>query len=127
MPNLKCVFFLSLAARWVLTAAAFLKNPVCKSSGYKEYAAQVCLRSMFITYDHPYFTSGLHWFVLQLLSQCLPLIPGMQPKLFCHSEQLSKRIMSCTDSPNRLIYFQQQEYTFRLLNKKKVSKFFVAK
>ena len=59
--------FLSLAARWVLTAAAFLKNPVCKSSGYKEYAAQVCLRSMFITYDHPYFTSGLHWFVLQLL------------------------------------------------------------
>lgn len=42
------------------------------------------------------------------------------PKLFSRSEQLSKRVMSSTDSPNRLVYFQRQEYTFRLLNKKKV-------
>jgi len=42
------------------------------------------------------------------------------PKLFSHSDQLSKRVMSSTDNPNRLIYFQQQEYTIRLLNKKKI-------
>jgi len=44
------------------------------------------------------------------------------PKLFFHSEQISKRIMSSTDHPNRIIYYQEQEYTFRLLIRKKVIK-----
>ncbi|KIM48867.1 hypothetical protein M413DRAFT_60519 [Hebeloma cylindrosporum] len=34
-----------------------------------------------------------------------------QPKLFIKSENISRRVMSSTDSPNRLIYFQSQEYT----------------
>ncbi|KAG7092250.1 hypothetical protein E1B28_008615 [Marasmius oreades] len=42
------------------------------------------------------------------------------PKLFSKSETLSTRIMSSTNSPNRLIYSQKQEYTFRYLGNKKV-------
>ncbi|KAF8162977.1 hypothetical protein B0H34DRAFT_302165 [Crassisporium funariophilum] len=42
------------------------------------------------------------------------------PKLFSHSKQISKRVMSSTHSPSRLIYYQTQEYTSRLLNKKKI-------
>ncbi|KAF9533405.1 hypothetical protein CPB83DRAFT_757514 [Crepidotus variabilis] len=42
------------------------------------------------------------------------------PKLCNHSEQVSKRVMSSTDAPNRLIYTQTQEYTFRYLKRKKV-------
>ncbi|KAF9562175.1 hypothetical protein CPC08DRAFT_688059 [Agrocybe pediades] len=41
-------------------------------------------------------------------------------KFFSSSEQLSKRVMSSTDSPNRFIYQQTMEYTTRLFNKKKV-------
>jgi len=65
------------------------------------------------------------WFAIVCTSVILSwilLIPILQPKLFSRSEQLSKRIMSSTDSPNQLIYFQRQEYTFRLFNKKKVSR-----
>jgi len=42
------------------------------------------------------------------------------PKFFSHSEQISKRVMSSTDSPNRLIYFQAQEYTLKFLKRKKI-------
>ncbi|CAA7267652.1 unnamed protein product [Cyclocybe aegerita] len=42
------------------------------------------------------------------------------PKLFSKSEQISKRVMSSTDNPNRLIYSQTQEYTTKFLKKKKV-------
>ncbi|KAF9264885.1 hypothetical protein L218DRAFT_862445 [Marasmius fiardii PR-910] len=38
-----------------------------------------------------------------------------QPKLFSKSETLSTRIMSSTNAPNRLVYSQKQEYTFRYL------------
>ncbi|KAF8803539.1 hypothetical protein BYT27DRAFT_7109739 [Phlegmacium glaucopus] len=41
------------------------------------------------------------------------------PKFFSHSEQVSKRVMSSTHAPNRLIYHQVQEYTTRLWKKKK--------
>jgi len=41
------------------------------------------------------------------------------PKFFSHSEQVSKRVMSSTNEPNRLIYHQVQEYTTRWLKKKK--------
>jgi len=33
------------------------------------------------------------------------------PKVFSRSEQISKRVMSSTNTPNRLIYHQIQEYT----------------
>ncbi|KIM60621.1 hypothetical protein SCLCIDRAFT_82528, partial [Scleroderma citrinum Foug A] len=41
------------------------------------------------------------------------------PKLFSHSRTLSTRLMLSTQSPNRLIYSQSQEYTLRLTGKKK--------
>jgi len=41
------------------------------------------------------------------------------PKFLSHSEQISKRVMSSTHEPNRLIYYQVQEYTSRLWKKKK--------
>jgi hypothetical protein len=42
------------------------------------------------------------------------------PKLFIKSENISRRVMSSTDNPNRLIYFQSQEYTTRFWKKKKI-------
>ncbi|KAJ7581107.1 hypothetical protein C8J56DRAFT_959113 [Mycena floridula] len=42
------------------------------------------------------------------------------PKVFASSKTLSTRVMSSTNSPNRLVYEQKQEYTFRLLGYKKV-------
>ncbi|KAF5331061.1 hypothetical protein D9619_005939 [Psilocybe cf. subviscida] len=41
-------------------------------------------------------------------------------KILVNAEQLSKRVMSSTDNPNRFIYFQTMEYTLRWFNKKKV-------
>jgi len=41
------------------------------------------------------------------------------PKIFSHSEQISKRVMSSTNAPNRLIYHQVQRYTTSLFKKKK--------
>lgn len=37
------------------------------------------------------------------------------PKLFSHSETISTRVMSSTTNPNRLIYEQLQEYTWRFI------------
>jgi len=41
------------------------------------------------------------------------------PKVFSQSKTLSSRIMLSTQSPNRLIYSQTQEYTLRFIGKKK--------
>jgi len=41
------------------------------------------------------------------------------PKLFSKSETISLRVMSSTLSPNRLVYAQTQEYTYRFLGHKK--------
>ncbi|KAF4576854.1 hypothetical protein EYR40_001102 [Pleurotus pulmonarius] len=42
------------------------------------------------------------------------------PKLYSKSETLSTRVMSSTNSPNQLVYFQKQEYTHRFLGRKKI-------
>ncbi|KAF8921490.1 hypothetical protein CPB85DRAFT_1271079 [Mucidula mucida] len=42
------------------------------------------------------------------------------PKLFSNSVTLSSRVMSSTNSPNRLVYAQTQEYTYRIGGQKKV-------
>jgi len=41
------------------------------------------------------------------------------PKYISHSEQISKRVMSSTNAPDRLIYHQVQEYTMFLFKKKR--------
>ncbi|KAH7930890.1 hypothetical protein BV22DRAFT_999907 [Leucogyrophana mollusca] len=41
------------------------------------------------------------------------------PKLFSKSETISSRIMASTQSPNRLVYSQTQEYTLRYIGSKK--------
>ncbi|KXN82524.1 hypothetical protein AN958_02375 [Leucoagaricus sp. SymC.cos] len=43
-----------------------------------------------------------------------------QPKLFSKSVNISTRVMSSTLSPNRLVYYQVQEYTARFLGYKKI-------
>ncbi|KAG6886837.1 hypothetical protein C0992_002090 [Termitomyces sp. T32_za158] len=43
------------------------------------------------------------------------------PKLFSESKTLSMRVMSSTHSPNRLVFFLSQEYTYRFLKRKKVN------
>ncbi|KAH6918942.1 hypothetical protein BKA70DRAFT_1248725 [Coprinopsis sp. MPI-PUGE-AT-0042] len=40
-------------------------------------------------------------------------------KMFSKSETLSFRLMASTASPNQVVFWQQQAYTFRLLNKTK--------
>lgn len=47
----------------------------------------------------------------------------MKPKLFSKSESLSSRVMLATQFPNRLIYHQSQEYTFRIIGRKKVDSY----
>jgi len=42
------------------------------------------------------------------------------PKLFSKSVNISTRVMSSTHSPNRLVYYQVQEYTIRLLGRKQI-------
>ncbi|KAL0949088.1 hypothetical protein HGRIS_009179 [Hohenbuehelia grisea] len=42
------------------------------------------------------------------------------PKLFSKSETLSTRVMTSTVNPNQIMYFQKQEYTYRLFGRKKV-------
>jgi len=42
------------------------------------------------------------------------------PKMFSQSETLASRVMSSTSSPNRLVYSQTQEYTYRFFGSKKV-------
>ncbi|TFK26441.1 hypothetical protein FA15DRAFT_667530 [Coprinopsis marcescibilis] len=42
------------------------------------------------------------------------------PKFFSKSESLGSRVMSSTTLPNQIIFWQQQEYTLRLLGRKKV-------
>jgi hypothetical protein len=44
------------------------------------------------------------------------------PKVFPKSITLSKRVISSTHNPNRIMYQQEQEYTFRGLGTKKVMK-----
>ncbi|KIK91430.1 hypothetical protein PAXRUDRAFT_149512 [Paxillus rubicundulus Ve08.2h10] len=40
------------------------------------------------------------------------------PKIFSKSETISSRVMLSTESPNRLVYSQAQEYTLRFIGKK---------
>ncbi|TFK42914.1 hypothetical protein BDQ12DRAFT_677006 [Crucibulum laeve] len=42
------------------------------------------------------------------------------PKFFSKSVTISSRVMSSTHSPNRLVYYQTQEYTTKWLHRKKI-------
>lgn len=44
----------------------------------------------------------------------------LQPKLFPVSKNLGHRVVSSTQSPNRVEYVQEQEYTVRFIGSKKI-------
>ncbi|QRW12988.1 hypothetical protein RhiLY_11987 [Ceratobasidium sp. AG-Ba] len=41
------------------------------------------------------------------------------PKVFSHSRTLMYKVISSTEKPNRIVYEQRQEYTFRLIGTKR--------
>lgn len=49
-----------------------------------------------------------------------PNVSYQQPKLFAKSVTVASRVLSSTSDPNRIVYSQTQEYTFRLFKFKKV-------
>ncbi|KAG6335869.1 hypothetical protein ID866_3206 [Astraeus odoratus] len=82
------------------------QDPLVKCEGYDQYAPQV------------YGKQSLLLCSSRSCSRNGRLIP-LKPKVFSQSKTLSSRIMLSTQSPNRLIYSQSQEYTLRFIGKKK--------
>lgn len=104
------------------------QGTLCKCKGFDEYAAQVrqTFLSMFLSLTK--YTLFRLWPVVCFGPYILVNLVNdftdfnstlLQPKLFIKSENISRRVMASTTSPNRLIYFQSQEYTTRFLKKKK--------
>ncbi|KAF9050679.1 hypothetical protein BDZ89DRAFT_1235142 [Hymenopellis radicata] len=75
------------------TKDAVFEDPLSVCKGFHEYAAQA-------------HDTYLQWYAM--------------PKLFSASVTLSSRVMSSTSSPNRLVFAQTQEYTYRIGGQKKV-------